>query len=259
MSRLGTCHAQDFNRRYLRTGHLFQNRYKAILVEEDGYLIALVRYIHLNPLRAGLVRSLEELETWPWTGYPQLLGGRGLLPLDVPRVLQAFHDNLDRGREEVREFMRQGVSEGPAGPPGRIEDLSRAPILGSSEFTSAVLSRIEDDGLGWLRRRAQGWTLARVLARVAEHEGIAVYDVISGRRTRVASRVRAVVAHICVRELNLTQAEVARALGVTEAAVSLSLDAGRRAAEAAPWNGDVLKQLSSRDGSLGGESAPAAT
>ena len=74
MRRLLTGYAQGFNRRHRRRGHLFQNRYKSIVCEEDPYLLELVRYIHLNPLRASLVKSLGELERYPWSGHRVLVG-----------------------------------------------------------------------------------------------------------------------------------------------------------------------------------------
>jgi REP element-mobilizing transposase RayT len=73
MRRLLTGYALWFNRRHRRSGHLFQNRYKSILCEEDPYLLELVRYIHLNPLRASVVKSLEELDHHRWSGHGVLL------------------------------------------------------------------------------------------------------------------------------------------------------------------------------------------
>src|SRR5574337_291505 len=68
MRRLLTGYAIGFNRRHRRHGHLFQNRYRSIVVEEEPYLLGLTRYIHLNPCRAGLVRELDQLDRYPWTG-----------------------------------------------------------------------------------------------------------------------------------------------------------------------------------------------
>ena len=76
MKRLLTGYAVSFNLRHKRLGHLFQNRYKSIVCEEESYLLELVRYIHLNPLRAGIVSSLEELALYPWSGHAVLLGNR---------------------------------------------------------------------------------------------------------------------------------------------------------------------------------------
>jgi REP element-mobilizing transposase RayT len=74
MRSLLTGYAGAFNRRHQRHGHLFQNRYKSIVVEEAPYLLELTRYIHLNPLRAGLVRDLPALDRYRWTGHSALLG-----------------------------------------------------------------------------------------------------------------------------------------------------------------------------------------
>jgi REP element-mobilizing transposase RayT len=66
MKRLLTGYVVNFNRRHKRYGHLFQNRYKSIVVEEDPYLLELTRYIHLNPLRGGLVQGLRDLRGYRW-------------------------------------------------------------------------------------------------------------------------------------------------------------------------------------------------
>ena len=67
-------YAGAFNRRHRRRGHLFQNRYKSILVEEELYLLELIRYTHLNPLRAGVVQDLPALDRYPWSGHSALVG-----------------------------------------------------------------------------------------------------------------------------------------------------------------------------------------
>jgi hypothetical protein len=71
-----TGYAVTFNRRHRRAGHLFQNRYKSVVCEEDPYLLELIRYIHLNPLRANLVKDLKELDKYRWTGHSAILGRR---------------------------------------------------------------------------------------------------------------------------------------------------------------------------------------
>ncbi|MBW2091124.1 MAG: transposase, partial [Deltaproteobacteria bacterium] len=76
MRRLMTGYAVTFNKRHKRSGHLFQNRYKSIVCEEDPYLLELIRYIHLNPIRAGLVKDLKELDKYPWCGHSSILGRR---------------------------------------------------------------------------------------------------------------------------------------------------------------------------------------
>jgi len=74
MRRILTGYAVNFNKRHRRCGYLFQNRFKSIVCQEDIYLKELVRYIHLNLLRAGLVKDFKELDRNPWSGHSALVG-----------------------------------------------------------------------------------------------------------------------------------------------------------------------------------------
>jgi len=148
MRRLMTGYAITFNKRHKRSGHLFQNRYKSIVCEEDPYLLELIRYIHLNPLRAGLVKDLKELDKYPWTGHSAILGKKKnpLVPCPSPKnrftplncsegapkgiqlgpekpekylaektiedVLLQFGDKLREARRRYRHFVKQGVDQG---------------------------------------------------------------------------------------------------------------------------------------------------
>ncbi|MFZ3045196.1 MAG: transposase [Desulfatirhabdiaceae bacterium] len=84
MRRLMTGYAVSFNRRHRRVGHLFQNRYKSVVCEENTYLLELIRYIHLNPLRAKLVSDMNALDVYPWTGHSTLMGNskNPLIPVE---------------------------------------------------------------------------------------------------------------------------------------------------------------------------------
>ncbi len=90
MRKLLTWYAQYFNHRYRRTGHLFENRYKSILCDEENYLMALVRYIHLNPIRAKIVSTLEELDHYPWSGHGTIMGRDKQEWMDTAYVLSQF-------------------------------------------------------------------------------------------------------------------------------------------------------------------------
>ena len=90
MRRLMTGYAVTFNKRHKRLGHLFQNRYKSVVCEEDPYLLELIRYIHLNPLRAKLVQDLKELDKYPWTGHSAILGKIKNPLIPGPRANESF-------------------------------------------------------------------------------------------------------------------------------------------------------------------------
>ena len=93
MRRLLSGYAQYFNRRHQRVGHLFQNRYKSIICQEEAYFEKLVAYIHLNPLRAGLVNTFEELASYSWSGHSVLMKKVHYNWLDRNYVLQFFGDS----------------------------------------------------------------------------------------------------------------------------------------------------------------------
>ena len=112
MRRLLTGYAVYFNRKYHRCGHLFQNRYKSILCETDPYFLELVRYIHLNPLRAGLVADLDELDRYRWSGHAVLLETRDLPGQETIEVLARFGKNKSRARHGYRQFLDDGIAAG---------------------------------------------------------------------------------------------------------------------------------------------------
>ena len=112
MRRLLTGYAVIFNLRHKRSGHLFQNRYKSIVCEEDTYLLELLRYIHLNPLRAGLVKDLVALERYPWCGHAVLLGYRPFAGQPIDEVLARFGKHLTAAQNHYRTFVADGVAMG---------------------------------------------------------------------------------------------------------------------------------------------------
>jgi REP element-mobilizing transposase RayT len=130
MSRLMTGYAVSFNKRHRRSGHLFQNRYKSVVCEENPYLLELIRYIHLNPLREKLVKDLRELDRYQWCGHSTILGKRnvtaeavgeaGSMPL-IPRslaekttqdILLHFGNKPREARRRYRQFLKKGINQG---------------------------------------------------------------------------------------------------------------------------------------------------
>jgi len=112
MKRLLTGYAMHYNRRHRRNGHLFQNRYKSILCQEDAYLLELVRYIHLNPLRAKLVADMKALGKSPYSGHGVLLGNGVAEWQDTTYVLRLFGERVSVARRCYREFVQKGIAAG---------------------------------------------------------------------------------------------------------------------------------------------------
>ncbi len=108
MRRLLTGYAVSYNRRHRRSGHLFQNRYKSILCQEDPYLLELVRYLHLNPLRAGEVSSLKELDRYPYSGHSRLMGKIKDQWQDVDTVLALFGKKRYTSQNSTENLLKRG-------------------------------------------------------------------------------------------------------------------------------------------------------
>lgn len=111
MRRLLTGYAVSFNLRHKRSGHLFQNRYQSIICQDDLYLLELIRYIHLNPLRAGLAPSLEELSAFPDCGHRQLLGKTETGMIAADEVLPLFGKQPIAARKRYAQFIADGAEE----------------------------------------------------------------------------------------------------------------------------------------------------
>ena len=112
MRRLLTGYAITYNRRHHRYGHLFQNRYKSIVCEEDSYFMELVRYIHLNPLRAKLVKDLTALDRYPWSGHCAIMGKNRWEWQDCDYVLSWFGRSLKDAQTSYRRYVGQGIALG---------------------------------------------------------------------------------------------------------------------------------------------------
>jgi putative transposase len=146
MRRLMTGYAVTFNKRHKRSGHLFQNRYKSIVCEEDQYLLELIRYIHLNPLRADLVKDLKELDKYPWTGHSTILGKR-----KNPFVLkQQANDFPFAGRQIAFSQFRPETEKATINPENPVNPVKNKPL--AEKTIEDVLLRFGDN-LREARRR----------------------------------------------------------------------------------------------------------
>jgi len=112
MKKILTGYVVNFNRRHKRYGHLFQNRFKSIICEDDPYLLELTRYIHLNPLRAGVVRKIEELNKYAWTGHSAIMGEVERKWQDTETVLAYFSKRKRKAIAGYENFVREGEFQG---------------------------------------------------------------------------------------------------------------------------------------------------
>jgi len=250
MHRLLTGYSVNYNRRHHRHGHLFQNRYKSILCQEEPYLLELVRYIHLNPLRAQIVANLEALDHYRYSGHSALMGKRKRDWQDTDKVLALFANRPSPALSGYRQFVEEGIEMGrrpeltggglirsaggwvalKSGKEGRDQTTGDERILGEGEFVESVLKEAEENIERRQRLRAQGYDFQKVVSRAGELIGLNVEEVIKPGKHPQRVQARSLVCYWAVIELGLVGTSVAKMLGMSQPAASKAGQRGRRLA-----------------------------
>lgn len=246
MRRLLTGYAVYFNRRHRRHGQLFQNRYKSVLCQEDPYLLELVRYIHLNPLRAKQVEGLAALERFPYCGHGALLGRFSNDWQDRAYILRMFGKYEKKAISSYRQYVENGLRLGrrPDLTGGgmirshggwdsvvqlrwenvRIKGDER--ILGDSDFVQTVIEKAEERLSARYRLQSEGVGLENVAQRVGEALGIPMAVVWEKSRRPVVAKARGLLAYWAYNDLGISMTEIGRRLGLTQPAVSKAVRRG---------------------------------
>jgi REP element-mobilizing transposase RayT len=247
MRRLLTGYAQQFNRRHKRHGHLFQNRYKSILCEEDNYLLELIRYIHLNPIRAGQVEDMTALKKYPWSGHAVVLGMIAKTWQDTAYVLRLFGEPPFSAREAYTRFVTEGIALGripnlvgggllrSMGGWSALRDARSAGqriasderILGSSDFVDFVLKQAQEVYETRTRTKLAGIDLDILIQSITDHFGLEPKIIKSSVKQRTASRARAILCCLAIDRCCFTGVAVARKLNLSPSAVSKLAERGR--------------------------------
>jgi len=248
MRRLLTGHAVSHNRRHRRSGHLFQNRYKSILCQEDAYLLELVRYIHLNPARAGILEDIKALDKYPFSGHSAIMGKVMRLWQDVDWVLKLYDDRLWTGRRRYRAFVQKGVSQGSrsdlmggglirssggwagvkAKRKAKVFEKSDERILGDGNFVEKVLVAAQEQMEKKSRLAAEGYDLDTIGSKVCDMMDVEASSLWAPGKERKRVEARSVLCYWAVRDLGTNMAELSRRLKLSISGVSLSVKRGER-------------------------------
>lgn len=251
MRRLLTGHAIRYNGRHQRHGHLFQNRYKSVLCQEDCYLLELVRYIHLNPLRAKLVADLDQLDHYPFSGHGVIIGKHERPWQNSEKVLLHFGKRVHSARQKYREFVAGGIDEGrrddltggglirSAGGWSAVKELKRSKIhiksderiLGDGDFVSEILSKSEESFERHYALKARGIDIDFVAKRVSALLNIPEGDIWREGKVKELVLARSLLCFWAVRELGVSMAAMARRLNISTVAVSKSVARGAEIAK----------------------------
>jgi len=247
MRRLLTGYAVSFNNRHKRHGHLFQNRYKSILCQEDSYLLELVRYIHLNPIRAGIVSDLKELDYYKYCGHSSLMGKKKQKWQDTQYVLSLFENNLTIARRRYRSYVHKGIDQGkrPDLTGGglirsmggwsvvkamrKTNSLMKGDerILGDGDFVEKVLRQAQEMMEDSQTLKLRGFDYDWLVKHVAKVMGIEPEDVLARGKSRQFVKARALLCYWGTRDFGMTTIELARKLNLSQPTVSQAAMRGR--------------------------------
>jgi hypothetical protein len=250
MRRLLTGYAVSFNRRHKRSGQLFQNRYKSIVCQEDAYLKELVRYIHLNPIRSGIVSGIEQLDPYPYCGHSTLIG-KVIRPWqDAAYVLGAFGTKVVNAKNAYLDFMEEGIAK------GRREDLiggglirsiggwaevkkmkrhehvmSDERILGDSTFVENLLSQANESYERCYEMKKRGVDTDQIVKRVAKICDMDPRKILSKGKQPQKVKARSLFCYWAVKVLGLSKRELARRLEMSPPAIGYCVERGEAIAD----------------------------
>lgn len=248
MRRLLTGHAMGFNRRHRRSGQLFQNRYKSILCQEEPYLLELIRYIHLNPLRAGLVTDIDKLERYPFSGHGVIMGKKKNDWQDTAYVLNLFGDQKTEARRRYKAYVSDGIEMGKrpdltggglvrsSGGWSVIKSVRQASmhvksderILGDSDFVDEVLKAADESLQRLCALKAKGWDLDRLAQKSARIYGLEPEQLYAPSKQPARVKARSVFCYWATAELGITMTQLAGLLNISQPAVSICARRGEQ-------------------------------
>ncbi len=240
MRRLLTGYAGWFNKKYKRHGQLFQNRYKSFLCQEDIYLMELIRYIHLNPLRSGLVADMKGLDNYQWCGHSVLMNKKTQPWQDTDYILALYSDKIGAARRKYRAFVEKCVNEGKrddltggglirsSGGWAALKEYRNAGIrvkgderiLGDSDFVTRVLKAANEQFEEKYSLKASGYNFDRIVDRVAQVFAMEPNEVTAPDKSPRTVKARALLCFWAHRKLGMTTVEISEKLNVGQPAVS---------------------------------------
>jgi putative transposase len=252
MRRLLTGYAVTFNRRHWRHGQLFQNRFKSIICQEDAYLLELVRYIHLNPIRAKVVSGIHNLNSYKYSGHSVLMGKQKCSWQDTQYVLSYFGRKTAESVKNYYAYVKSGIDQGrrPDLVGGglirslggwaevrkiRLKGHNRLKgderILGNSDFVMMILSEANEKFDRLYELKSKGYDLNKVEKRVREIYPIDKDELYSSGRQKIRVEARSLLCYWAVRELGISGTSLAKHLGMSQSGVVYAVNKGEKLAK----------------------------
>ena len=206
-------YTRRYNQRYRKSGHLFQGRYTAILCDRDNYLMELIRYLHLNPVRAGMV---SEPGGYRWSSHEAYVRGKSTSGIAVEEGLKLWGGQRSQAIKAYQQFVRDGLEAGHQAEYYEVKDQR---YLGDDNFVEAVFRTIDEQEPAVAVKIG----MEEILAEVARETGITVRELRGKGRGRAESRLRAEAAYVGHEVGGISLTEAAKYLGRDLSTMSLAL------------------------------------
>ena len=236
MRTLNSCYARYYNKKYGRRGYLFRERYRSVVCSDMKSAMRLLRYVHLNPVKAGMVHSLKELAWCPWTGHAALMGTMTNDFQDASAVLGWFGDTPAKARQRYEAFVHKKLQEEDDAEFEQLIQRSNAQcgryddyacwVIGDEQFVQEVIRRDTEHRMRLSRLRRAGWTLAMLAEHVAARLGLDAGRLGEPARRGAYARGRSAFAAVGYRQMGVPQTRIARFLNVAPATVSCMVKRG---------------------------------
>jgi hypothetical protein len=206
-------YTRHYNKRYHKIGHLFEGRYRAILCDRDSYLMELIRYLHLNPVRAGLINDPNR---YRWSSHRDYLRGESETGLAVDRGLALWGSRRGQAMRAYRQFIRDGVTQGHR---QEYYEVKEQRYLGDDGFVEVVQRAVDEQEEDHTVEIA----MSDVVREIVRGAGVADTMVLAKGRGRIGSRLRTEAAYVGREVGGISLTEAARYLGRDLSTMSLAL------------------------------------
>lgn len=223
MRRLLTSYAVYFNKRHSRVGHLFQNRYKGFVCQDEKYFRELIRYIHLNPVRSGQLRLGEELDSYPFTAHSYVIGRREHPWFNPVDVLGKFGDCEESAVAAYLEFMGSLAADGLSSG-GRLMGITGAAPEKKSPRLGTFSDAAKAPRWGGIEQSTpEALDIASKIESICRKHRTSMSEVLGGVRRKPAVEARAELVIELSRTGGLNNSAIARELGLSQSGVSMIL------------------------------------
>ena len=240
MRHLNGQYAQYFRKKSNSRGYLFQDRYKSIVTQDQLYIEEIVRYIHLNPIKGGMCKSIAELDAFPWSGHTVLIGKKKMSIQNVHDVLKRFDSNEKRAIRKYRLFLQEGMK---AQEPSIVSSLCAGAqqsenihntgcwVIGNKEFIAKAVAGERAAKTRLAQHAKEGISIHEVAKRINKKFGLREEEIKKRGRKNTRSMARKFFAYTCYRQFQFPVIQIARYLGVSSPSVSNLISEGEALAK----------------------------